>query len=74
LQAHLARRHPGYEPSRIVEHDVDTTKEMQRLKDELNKKETELQVTRVQQVGDLVSMYQTYESCSILLDCIVKSI
>jgi hypothetical protein len=50
LQAHMTRRHPDYIPSKRREHDVDVEKETQRLKDELNKKDNELQLIKVQKV------------------------
>jgi hypothetical protein len=50
LQAHMTRRHPDYHPSKRREHDVDVEKETQRLKDELNKKDNELQLIKVQKV------------------------
>lgn len=46
----MARRHPNYDPSRRRERDVDVEKEIQRFRDELNKKENELQVIKVQKV------------------------
>jgi hypothetical protein len=46
----MRRRHPDYEPRRRREHDVDVEKDIQRLKDELNKKETELQLIKAQKV------------------------
>ncbi|UJR08525.1 hypothetical protein I4U23_012788 [Adineta vaga] len=52
LQAHMQRRHPEYDSSRKREHDVDSEKEMQRLKDELHSKETELQMIKVQKAVD----------------------
>ncbi|CAF5204555.1 unnamed protein product, partial [Rotaria magnacalcarata] len=48
LQAHLHRRHPEHDPDRRREHDVDTEKEGQRLKEELRNKETELQLIKMQ--------------------------
>ncbi|CAF4122767.1 unnamed protein product [Rotaria sp. Silwood2] len=52
LQGHINRRHPDYDASRRREHDIDAEKETQRLKDELNKKETELQMIKVQKTID----------------------
>ncbi|CAF0967731.1 unnamed protein product [Adineta steineri] len=52
LQAHMHRRHPEYDPNRKREHDVDIEKEIQRLKDELHSKETELQLIKVQKAVD----------------------
>ncbi|CAF1492210.1 unnamed protein product, partial [Rotaria sordida] len=46
LQAHIHRRHPEYGSGR--EHDIDSEKEIQRVKDELRSKETELQLIKVQ--------------------------
>ncbi|CAF5087185.1 unnamed protein product [Rotaria sp. Silwood1] len=51
LQAHINRRHPDYDYSKRREHDVDIEKEIQRLKDELNKKDTELQIIKVQKTA-----------------------
>ena len=51
LQAHLSRRHPDYDASRRREHDVDAEKEIQRLKDALNKKDNDLQLVKVQKVN-----------------------
>ncbi|CAF4388574.1 unnamed protein product [Rotaria socialis] len=50
LQAHINRRHPDYDPNRRREHDVDVEKEIQRFKDELHKKDVELQSIRIQKV------------------------
>ncbi|CAF0800499.1 unnamed protein product [Adineta ricciae] len=52
LEAHMARRHPNYDPNKRRERDVDVEKEIQRFKDELNKKENELQLIKVQKAGD----------------------
>ncbi|CAF2033481.1 unnamed protein product [Rotaria magnacalcarata] len=52
LQAHINRRHPDYDPNRRREHDVDVEKEIQRLKDELHKKDVELQSIRIQKAVD----------------------
>ncbi|CAF0919113.1 unnamed protein product [Rotaria sordida] len=52
LQAHIKRRHPDYDPSKRREHDIDVEKEIQCLKDELNKKDTELQMIKVQKAVD----------------------
>ena len=49
----MQRRHPEYDSGRKREHDVDSEKEMQRLKDELHSKETELQLIKVQKVRKL---------------------
>ena len=46
----MARRHPNYDPNKRRERDVDVEKEIQRFKDELNKKENELQLIKVQKV------------------------
>jgi hypothetical protein len=46
----MQRRHPEYDPSRRREHDVDVEKEIHRLKDELNKKNNELQIVKGQKV------------------------
>ncbi|CAF1385251.1 unnamed protein product [Rotaria sordida] len=50
LQAHIHRRHPEYGSGR--EHDIDSEKEIQRVKDELRSKETELQLIKVQKAVD----------------------
>ena len=47
----MTRRHPDHDPIRRREHDVDAEKEIQRLKDELNRKDTDLQLIRVQRVS-----------------------
>ncbi|UJR37708.1 hypothetical protein I4U23_030403 [Adineta vaga] len=52
LEAHMTRRHPHYDPNKRRERDVDVEKEIQRLKDELNKKENELQLIKVQKAVD----------------------
>ncbi|CAF0756953.1 unnamed protein product [Adineta steineri] len=52
LQAHIKRRHPDYDSSRRREHDVDIEKDIQHLKDQLNKKENELQLIKVQKAVD----------------------
>ncbi|CAF0757494.1 unnamed protein product [Adineta steineri] len=52
LQAHIKRRHPDYDSSRRREHDVDIEKDIQHLKDQLNKKENELQLVKVQKAVD----------------------
>jgi hypothetical protein len=50
LQAHIHRRHPEYDPDRRREHDVDVEKEVQRLRNDLQSKETELQLIKLQKV------------------------
>lgn len=50
LKDHIKRRHPDYDYIRPREHDVDVEKEVQRLKDDLNKKEIELQVLKAEKV------------------------
>ncbi|CAF4423577.1 unnamed protein product [Rotaria sp. Silwood2] len=52
LQAHIHRRHPEYGSGGRREHDVDIEKEIQRVKDELRSKETELQLIKVQKAVD----------------------
>ena len=47
----MKRRHSDYVPTQKAHSDVDADKEIQRLKDELHKKDTELQVVRVQKVS-----------------------
>jgi hypothetical protein len=46
----MTRRHPEFDSNRKREHDVDIEKENQRLKTELQNKETELQNVKVQKV------------------------
>ena len=46
----MSRRHPDYDQSRRREHDVDSAKEIQHLKDQLMKKDNELQLVRAQKV------------------------
>ncbi len=53
LQAHMSRRHPDYDFTRRREHDVDVEKQIQLLKDQLNKKDNELQLIKVQKVRSL---------------------
>lgn len=69
LQAHLHRRHPEYDTHNRREHDVDIEKEIQRLKEELNNKQTELQVVKVQKVRQMiiVQMYDLLKAFEILL-------
>lgn len=50
LQGHMQRRHPEYSGHGRREHDVDMEKELQRLKADLQNKETELQLIKVQKV------------------------
>ncbi len=52
----MHRRHPEYDPNRRREHDVDIEKEIQRLKNELHTKETELQLIKVQKVWEIHSL------------------
>ena len=46
----MNRRHPDYQAVRRVERDVDAEKQIQRLRDELTKKELELQGIRAMKV------------------------
>jgi hypothetical protein len=49
----MARRHPDYDFTRRREHDVDVEKLIQSLKDQLNKKDNEVQLAKVQKVCPL---------------------
>jgi hypothetical protein len=49
----MNRRHPEYDTNRKREHDIDIEKENQRLKNELQSKETELQNIKVQKVCEI---------------------
>jgi hypothetical protein len=51
----MHRRHPEYDPDRRREHDIDIEKENQRLKTELQSKDTELQMIKVQKVRRMIS-------------------
>ncbi|CAF0822227.1 unnamed protein product [Adineta ricciae] len=72
LQAHMQRRHPEYDSGRKREHDVDSEKEMQRLKDELHSKETELQLVKVQKTADEERIREREETIRLLREEIQK--
>lgn len=46
----MSRRHPDYDHTRRREHDVDSAKEIQHLKDQLMKRDNEVQLVRAQKV------------------------
>jgi hypothetical protein len=46
----MTRRHPDYDFTRRREHDVDVEKQIQHLKDQLNKKDNELQLVKAHKV------------------------
>ncbi len=54
----MARRHPDYDFTRRREHDVDVEKQIQHLKDQLNKKDNELQLVKVHKVCPLLCLIE----------------
>ncbi|CAM4953272.1 unnamed protein product [Rotaria socialis] len=68
LQAHIHRRHPEHDPDRRREHDVDTEKEVQHLKEELRNKETELQLIKMQKAVDEEKIRERDENIRKLKD------
>lgn len=61
----MNRRHPDYDHSRRREHDVDSAKEIQHLKEQLMKKDNEVQLVRAQKVCR-ISAYERTFSMTIL--------